>query len=334
MEPCLVPRQGRASRRGVHVSAPRVPRTMPSEKRPFIFRQIDGTPPDPEELPELLGVDRTVLTTFIERAWELPGEWHRFPGSNLALQALPSEDARRTPRFGIRNAGESSGVHEFRCDLARRIIDSTTNGELEHLHEDLKLSEDFRFGGSPDQFARAVFATIVQRPGIVRPPARPPSISPEAAGNRSTPHEPGFIRLTSSEMMRRIMDHWIGPVAIGWGFPRRFCIASSGSLTFWSFWAGSMMEKTGVRIISKTQGDPLAVIVLGVIVPGVLGFSALYGFFVSWKDQQHGPIRLYLSGLLLSYFVWFLLSQTLDMVPAVADTGTKTPQAPDGASRQ
>ena len=291
---------------------------MPSGKRSFIFRQIDGTPSKPEKLPELLGTDRTVLTTFIKRAWELPGEWHRFPESGLALRALPSEDARRTPHFEIRNAGKSSGVCEYRCDLARRIIDSTTNGELEHLHEDLLLSEDSQFRDSsgqfalaPEEFAHVVFATIVQRPDIVRPPhARTPSISPEAAGNRSTPHEPGSIRLVFSEMMRRIMDHWTGPVSIGWGFRRRFYIASIGSLTFWSFVVGLKSNKPIIENIHKIPDDLYAVTWATVIMLWILGFSALYGFFVSWKDQQHGPIRLYLGGFLLSYFIWFLLSQT------------------------
>ena len=297
---------------------------MPSEKRPFIFRQIDGAPSEPEKPPELLGADRAILTTFIKRVWELPGEWHRFPKSGLALRALPSEDARRTPRFEIRNAGKSSGVCEFRCDLARRIIDSTTNGELEHLHEDLNLSEDSRFlNGSgqsalaPEQFAGAVIATIVQRPGIVRPPhARTLSISPEAVGNRSTPHEPGSIRLVFSEMMRRIMDHWTGPVAIKWSLRRRFYIASGGSLTFWSFWTGNSV----VEAMSKIQIGSLLVgsllvdlLAVAFTVTWILGISALHGILVSWIDQQHGPIRLYLSGLLLSYFIWFLLSRTPEL---------------------
>ena len=304
---------------------------LPSEKRSFIFRQIDGTPSEPEKLPdrpkkptELLGADSAVLTTFIKRAWELPGEWHRFPKSSLALRALLNEDARRTPRFEIRNTGKSDGVCGYRCDLARRIIDSTTNGELEHLHEDLSLSKDSRFRGKPgqsalvpDQFALTVFATIVQRPDIVRPPhARTLSISPEAAGNRSTPHEPGSIRLVFSEMMRRIMDHWTGPVAIEWSLRRRFYIASSGSLTFWSLWTG----KSVVEIMSKLQIDLLLadsfrvdLLAVAFAAAWVLGLPALHGILVSWIDQQHGPIRLYLSGFLLSYFIWFLLSQTPEL---------------------
>lgn len=286
---------------------------MPSEKRPFIFRRIDGTlsKPGPEELPELLGADRTVLTTFIKRAWELPGEWHRLPGSRLALRALPSEDAHRTPRFQIRGPGKSSGGCVFRCDLARRIIDNTTDVvEPEHLHEDLNPSKDSRFRDTSDQFAHAVFATIVQRPDIVRPPpARPTSISPGAAGDRSTLHEPGSIHLVFSEMMRRIMDHWTGPAAIGWDLRRRFCIASSGSFTFLSFWAGLMAWKTGVVIDAKLLDYQEGVTVLAVIVTVVLVFSVLYGILVSWKDQQYGPIRLYLNGFLFSYFIWFMLSR-------------------------
>ena len=286
---------------------------MPSEKRPFIFRRIDGTlsKPKPEELPELLGADRKVLTTFIKRAWELPGEWHCLPGSRLALRALPSEDAHRTPRFEIRDPGKSSGGCVFRCDLARRIIDNTTGVvEPEHLHEDLNPSQDSRFRDTSVQFAHTVFATIVQRPDIVRPPpARPTSISPGAVSNRSIPHEPGSIRLVFSEMMRRIMDHWTGPVAIGLAPWQRFCIASIGSFTFLSFWAGLKVNKTDVITGSKFLDGLVGNTVLAFIVTVVLVFSVLYGILVSWKDQQYGPIRLYLNGFLFSYFIWFLLSQ-------------------------
>lgn len=311
---------------------------MPSEKRPFIFRRIDGTlskPPEPEELPDLLGADRAVLATFIKRAWELPGEWHRLPGSRLALRALPSEDAHRTLRFEIRDPGKSSGGCVFRCDLVRRIIDNTTNVvEPEYLHEDLNPSKDSRFRDTSDQFAHAVFATIVQRPYIVRPPpAHPPPISPEATGNRATPSEPGSIRLVFSEMMRRIMDHWTGPVAIGWGRWRRFWIAGSGSLTFLTYGAFQSVRKTGVVTAEKAvaESDASALFVLM-----VLGFSALYGIFVSWKDQQYGPIRLYLSGFLLSYFIWFLLSLAPDLYNINPDVQTADSNtiSPDGASRQ
>ena len=97
---------------------------MPSKERPFIFKQIHDTPSGSEELPELLGEDRAALTIFIKRAWELPGEWHRFPGSDFVLRALPSGDMSRTPRFEIRSAVMSVYTREFRCDLVRRIVDS------------------------------------------------------------------------------------------------------------------------------------------------------------------------------------------------------------------
>ena len=105
------------------------------------------------------------------------------------------------------------------------------------------------------------------------------------------------------------MDHWTGPAAIGWGLRRRFCIASSGSFTFLSFWAGLKVSKTDVITRSKFLDDLVGNIALASIVTVVLVFSVLYGILVSWNDQQYGPIRLYLSGFLFSYFIWFLLSQ-------------------------
>ena len=34
--------------------------------------------------------------------------------------------------------------------------------------------------------------------------------------------------------------------------------------------------------------------------------SMWFAWLVSWQDMQYGPIRLYPSGFLLPYFVWFL----------------------------
>lgn len=290
---------------------------MPSKERPFIFKQIHDTPSGSEELPELLGEDRAALTIFIKRAWELPGEWHRFPGSDFVLRVLPSEDMSRTPRFEIRSAVMSVYTREFRCDLVRRIVDSMTNGAPAHLHEDLNPSKDCPFRGKPDQFARAVIATIVQRPDIVRSPhaISPHAISPKASDDRPSPVEPGAMGRMFSEMMRRLMDHWTGPAARDWGFWRRFCFASGGSLTFLLSWAVLMTINDGVEIMGKIWDDPLAGNWLLVIALVILIFTSVFGYFVSWKDRQYGPSWLYLSGFLLPYIVWFLLSEVA--MPAV-----------------
>ena len=105
------------------------------------------------------------------------------------------------------------------------------------------------------------------------------------------------------------MDHWTGPAARDWGFWRRFCFASGGSLTFLLFWAGLMTIKADIEFVSKIRDDQLAVITLSVIVLVILIFTPVFGYFVSWKDRQHGPSWLYLSGFLLPYIVWFLLSE-------------------------
>ena len=279
---------------------------MPPKERPFIFKRIDDIPSGPEELPELLGEDRGALTIFIKRTWELPGEWHRFPESDFVLRALPSGDMPRTPRFEIRSTVKSVYMREFRCDLMRRIVDSTTNGALAHLHEDLSPSKDCPFRDKPDQFALAVIATIVQRPDIVRSPH---AISPKASDDRPSPVEPGTMDRMFSEMMRRLIDHWTGPAVRDWGFWRRFCVASGGSLTFLLFWAGLMTREADIGIIRKIPDDSLAAFTSSVIALVIIILTPIYGYFVSWKDRQHGPSWLYLSGFLFPYIVWFLLSR-------------------------
>lgn len=279
---------------------------MPSQERPFIFKRVDGIATE-RKLPALLSSDRAALTTFIERVWELPSEWHRFPGSSLVLRTLPSGDTPRTPRFEIRNAGDPVGVYEFRCDLVRRIIDGPASGELAHLHYDLIPSEDCPFLKEIDQFALAIVATIVQRPDTVRSPH---ATSPGGESQSVHPPvpEPGSMGRVFSEMMRRIMDHWTGPSARNWSFRRRFIIAGGGSFTFWAI-RPIIAEPDILRYAFRIMDDLLAVFWLSFVVLIVSILTSVYGYFISWDDRQHGPVRLYLGGFLLSYFVWFLLSR-------------------------
>ena len=219
------------------------------------------------------------------------------------------------PRFEVRDAGNPADVSEFRCDLVRRIIDNTINGESAHQHEDLIPSQDGLFRDKPNQFefALAVIATIVQRPDAACSPRAP---SPEEKDNQPPTPEPGSMSRVISEMMRRIMDHWAGPAVLGWSTRKRFWIASGGSLTFFLFWSALMTTEADINIM-PTMDDLPAVGQLLLIVLVVLTLTPFYGYLVSLVDRQHGPVRLYLGGFLLPYFVWFLLSQmTNSSVPA------------------
>ncbi len=118
-----------------------------------------------------------------------------------------------------------------------------------------------------------------------------------------SPTPPGF-----NDILGRILDHWFGPTAHQWHWSRRFIFTLAGSATFFFFW---FLYVAPYAFTSGTY-DPEALLffLLVFALPGALWFAGI----VAWKDLSYGPVRLYLTGFLLPYFVWnliiFMLNRT------------------------
>lgn len=105
-----------------------------------------------------------------------------------------------------------------------------------------------------------------------------------------------------SDVLLRIMDHWFAPTAHDWHWTRRLAFTAAGSATFFFAWF-IFLAPYGV-ILQQQQRETFYLVILGFAVPGTLWFAGL----TAWKDLNYGPARLYLSGFLLPYFVWTLIS--------------------------
>ena len=105
-----------------------------------------------------------------------------------------------------------------------------------------------------------------------------------------------------SEILRRLIDHWFGPRAYGWGVYRRLVFALAGGATFFLAWSVHIVGSTGVALVP----DLFAATLLIMTVVGVLG-AVWFAGLTAWKDLNYGPVRLYLSGFLLPYLVWSLV---------------------------
>lgn len=100
-------------------------------------------------------------------------------------------------------------------------------------------------------------------------------------------------------VVRRLADQWFGPAAHGWSFPKRFLCAGVGSATFFlALFLGRITPD-----YSRLLTDPLYLLSNLPVYFVVITFSAWFAWLVSWKDMQYGPIRLYLYGFLLPYFI-------------------------------
>ena len=52
-----------------------------------------------------------------------------------------------------------------------------------------------------------------------------------------------------------------------------------------------------------------------------VAFSAWFAWLVCWKDLKYGPVRLYLSGFFLPYFVWLLIDKLFQFGQPIGDGG-------------
>ena len=84
----------------------------------------------------------------------------------------------------------------------------------------------------------------------------------------------------------------------GWS---RFLYAWAGSLTLFIF---GFLDVTRDMVRRGNYGEAIPYIVVYMIA------TIFYGFLIKSANTNHGPVRLYLSGLLLSCFVFTLLKGT------------------------
>lgn len=104
------------------------------------------------------------------------------------------------------------------------------------------------------------------------------------------------------DILHRFFDHWFGPKAYGWSLSDRVACGSAGSVTFFLAWGLHIFASTGIGSVPDLRA---AFYLLWFLV--LLLGTPWFAFLVAWKDLNYGPVRLYLSGFLLPYFVWSLI---------------------------
>ena len=105
-----------------------------------------------------------------------------------------------------------------------------------------------------------------------------------------------------------LRQQWLGPVNLEWKFSARFLCAFVGSLTVF----GTAIPFRIADDIQRVLFDPLFnVSFLFVLIPLIVIPSAWFAWLVSWKDFGHGPVRLYLSAIILPILVWSIISKAL-----------------------
>ena len=122
-----------------------------------------------------------------------------------------------------------------------------------------------------------------------------------------------------AQWLRAFRFQWIGRYSSvpdqekpNFGKGQRFLIAFFGSMTFW--FVGFILYIIGnIADIDRQREIGPQLDFIGNAFPFILlltfGLSIWFAWLISWKNNQFGPIRLYLSALLLSAFVFEVISR-------------------------
>lgn len=242
-------------------------------------------------LPTLERGELANLSQFVQDVWTATPDWRRFPDDELVLRALPIYSFQGDVCFELRKSRLPGAVHRFLYERVRGIliVQGAEPVETGSESDRSKLEEPFT------DVALRIIAAYEQGPAdpdLVRRVEFHESFAPS--------HAPKYT--TISDLAHRIVDHWFAPRAKGWTWRRRFSFTFAGSITFFLFWT--------IYVVGYTQGfdslefNLLTAIFLVLSIVGAPWFAGI----TAWKDSSYGPVRLFLSGFLLPYFVWTLVA--------------------------
>lgn len=107
-----------------------------------------------------------------------------------------------------------------------------------------------------------------------------------------------------AEIANRFVDHWFGDSqkVCGWR-KKRFVFSFAGSATFFLTWAVYIVGSTGIWTVPDWR-----VAIVWLFVGGGFALTSWFASLIAWKDLSYGPVRLYLAGFSLPYFIWTLIA--------------------------
>lgn len=103
------------------------------------------------------------------------------------------------------------------------------------------------------------------------------------------------------EWIRRLRCQWMSRNPDNWRRPWRFFYGLAGSATVFGAWTIDGIPTT--RELSTM--DIVSAVSTGVVFP------VWFAWLISWKNFNHGPVRLYLSGIFLSALVLYLTHEVV-----------------------
>lgn len=242
-------------------------------------------------LPTLERDELASLSQLVQDAWTAAPDWHWFPDDELALRALPIYSFQGDVCFELKKSQLPGVVRTYLYERVRGLLIVQGGHSVEYGSETDSSKPEETFTDA----ALRIIAAYEQGPAdpdLVRRVEFHDSLAPS--------HAPRYT--TVSDLAHRVVAHWFGPMVKIWAWYKRFCFTLVGSITFFLFWT-AYVAGSGV-FDSPEEFNLVTVIFLVISIVGPLWFAGI----TAWKNLSYGPVRLFLSGFLLPYFVWTLVA--------------------------
>lgn len=254
-------------------------------------------------LPVLDSRSLDALTSFLRRVWADSEKWHRLPEYGLSIRALQSQRGHQALCFETRDADSRNNVRRYRYEFGRGVLTWWNNDEVEHkLPCDLFPNED-----PNPSFPLVIVAFARERPEALLTIPDHSTVSVFRQDPPAVLSAPSPAQVFVADFFRRLTAHWFGPTAPHWGRVMQWLITLTGSLTFFIFMA-VLLYTTEPTWFKAYLADPVMFAPAPVLSMIIIFLSFFFAWLASWGRRSPGPVRLYLGGFLLPYFVWTLLS--------------------------
>ena len=192
--------------------------------------------------------------------------------------------------FEFRKSRRPGAVHRFLYERIRGIliVQGTDPVETGSESDRGKLEEPFT------DVALRIIAAYEQGP------AERISFDGSSSMNRSHQGAPGARNHRRPRIQNRrplVRTH-----GQGLDMAQEISFTLAGSFTFFLFWTAYVVGST--EGLDSIEFNLVVAIFLGLSIVGSPWFAGI----TAWKDSRYGPVRLFLSGFLLPYFVWTLVA--------------------------
>ena len=264
-----------------------------------------------EPLPPISPSVTKALRELLDAASHATDFWHTIPEFPLALRILPPIGSDAALAFEIRTADQRGTVQRFRYEPGTRTL--WASDQDSHVHPEIFVPPDLP--KEPHRLGRCLTALVYHHPEIVRRVElrATPTRDPDSSSAGQEQNRPGPVSFAVTDLIRHLTGHWFTGHHAAPGRLARFTIALAGSLTFVVIQAAVLAAQFPewirglVRPTGPLDSDYSMFVPPWVLVPVIPLIAAGFASLTSCLNHQHGPVRIYLGGFLLPYFIATLL---------------------------